>query len=88
MSSTVLDTQDTETEVAFKALPVDPARQRRTTGSFEDDVDELSSAGNCKEATLRIVNAIVEACKNAGVTTEELLKEGDIVRSVHDFYFL
>ena len=65
---------------AFKALPVDPARSRRESGSFIQSQDELSSANNCKEAVDMIVDAIRQACADVGNEHRELITEGDVVR--------
>lgn len=51
---------------AFKALPVDPARSRRATGSAIEPADELSGAKNCKEAVDLMVESIVKACQDVG----------------------
>ena len=51
---------------AFKALPTDPARSRRATGSIIEPADELSGAKNCKEAVDLMVESIVKACKDVG----------------------
>jgi hypothetical protein len=52
--------------VAFKALPIDPARSRRATGSVIEPADELSGAKNCKEAVDLMVEAIIKACQDVG----------------------
>jgi len=64
---------------AFKALPIDPARARRTTGSFEDTADDLSWAKTCKEAVDMIVDSISQACGDSGAREEGFVKEGDVV---------
>ncbi|RPD66400.1 hypothetical protein L226DRAFT_530498 [Lentinus tigrinus ALCF2SS1-7] len=64
---------------AFKALPVDPARSRRETGSFIQSPDELSSAKNCKEAVDMIVDAIRQACKDIGNERPDFITEADVV---------
>ena len=65
---------------AFKALPVDPARSRRESGSFIQSQDELSSAKNCKEAVDMIVDAIRQACKDMGNDHPDFITEADVVR--------
>ncbi|KAH9945870.1 SacI homology domain-containing protein [Epithele typhae] len=64
---------------AFKALPVDPARARRETGSFIQSQDDYTTAQNCKEAVDLIVNAIQQACKDLGNEHQGLLEEADVV---------
>ena len=51
---------------AFKALPIDPARSRRATGSIIEPADELSGAKNCKEAVDLMVESIIGACQDVG----------------------
>lgn len=65
---------------AFKALPVDPARSRRESGSFIQPQDELASAKNCREAVDMIVEAIGQACYDIGNEHREFISEGDVVR--------
>ena len=65
---------------AFKALPVDPARARRESGSFIQPEDELASAKNCKEAVNMIVDAIRQACKEIGNEHRDFITEADVVR--------
>ena len=65
---------------AFKALPIDPARSRRESGSFIQSQDDLDSAKNCKEAVDLIVDALRLACKDVGNDHHELISEGDVVR--------
>ena len=65
---------------AFKALPVDPARSRRESGSFIQPQDEFASAKNCREAMDMIVEAIGQACYDIGKEHREFISEGDVVR--------
>lgn len=65
---------------AFKALPVDPARSRRESGSFIQPDDELASAKNCKEAVNMIVEAIRQAGKDIGNDHRDFITESDVVR--------
>ena len=51
---------------AFKALPIDPARSRRATGSLIEPADELSGAQHCQEAVDMMVESIVKACQDVG----------------------
>ena len=55
-----------EVFAAFKALPIDPTRSRRETGSIVEPADELSGAKNCKEAVDLMVDSIVNACRDVG----------------------
>ncbi|KAI0748534.1 SacI homology domain-containing protein [Daedaleopsis nitida] len=64
---------------AFKALPVDPARSRRETGSFIQSQDELAGAKSCKEAVDMIVEAIRQACKDMGNEHRDFITEADVV---------
>ncbi|KAI9057938.1 hypothetical protein FKP32DRAFT_1582863 [Trametes sanguinea] len=64
---------------AFKALPIDPARARRETGSFIQATDELANAKNCKEAVDMIVDAIHQACKDIGNDHPAFVTEADVV---------
>lgn len=64
---------------AFKALPVDPARMRRTTGSFET-ANELSLATTCKEVVDSIVGTIRDAVVDAnGDRPATFVAEEDVV---------
>ena len=67
---------------AFKALPIDPARSRRTTGSFEESADDLSFAKTCKEAVDVMVSSVQQACTGVGISRNGLVIEDDIVRHV------
>ncbi|KAI0780655.1 SacI homology domain-containing protein [Trametes elegans] len=64
---------------AFKALPIDPARVRRESGSFIQTTDELANAKNCKEAVDMIVDAIRQACKDIGNDRHDFVTEADVV---------
>ncbi|KAI0664663.1 SacI homology domain-containing protein [Cubamyces menziesii] len=64
---------------AFKALPIDPARARRESGSFIQTADELANAKNCKEAVDMIVDAIHQACKDIGNDQHGFVSEADVV---------
>lgn len=66
--------------VAFKALPIDPARARRTTGSFEESTDALPFVKSCREAVDVITDAIRQACLDTGAGGEGFVIEEDIVR--------
>ena len=70
------------TFAAFKALPIDPARGRRESGSFYEPADELAGATNCKEAVERMVDAIHRACAEAGGAEGAFVKDGEVVRFV------
>jgi len=66
---------------AFKALPIDPARSRRATGSIIEPADELSGAKNCKEAVDLMVESIVKACRDVGGGRQpNFVVEGAVVR--------
>lgn len=70
--------------VAFKALPIDPARSRRGTGSFDEYADDLAGATTCKEAVDVIVDAIRRAREDVGDADGLSIMESDIVRYVSD----
>lgn len=79
LSDTAARGSDEASYAAFKALPVDPAKMRRTTGSFEETANELSWATTCKEAVDSIADAIYRAVTDAGGDTVDFVKEEDIV---------
>jgi len=69
---------------AFKILPIDPARVRRTSSvgggeNFGDVADELSTARNCKEAVEMVVESIRKACEDVGVAEADFVKNEDVV---------
>jgi len=78
---------------AFKALPVDPARVRRSSstgqGVYAEASDEVTSATTCREAVELIVESIKEACKAVGgkatVVNEDVvgLTEAEKMTSVY-----
>jgi phosphatidylinositol 4-phosphatase len=69
------------TFAAFKVLPIDRARTRRTTGSFIEPADEFAGAKSCKEAVDMMVDMIVSACEESGSARREgFVVEGDVVR--------
>lgn len=70
------------TFAAFKALPIDPARGRRESGSFYEPADELTGATNCKEATELMVDAIYRACVDVRGAQDEFIKDEEVVRFV------
>ncbi|OCH94928.1 hypothetical protein OBBRIDRAFT_768387 [Obba rivulosa] len=67
------------TFAAFKALPIDPARTRRESGSFIEPAMEVEGAKNCKEAVDMIVEAIRQACEDVGGDGDDFITEADIV---------
>lgn len=84
-STQTKSTQNEEDEVSFvalKALPVDPARGRRESRSYEEPSDDLSGVSSCREAVDVIVEAIRRACEEVGSVKEDFLKDSDIVRCV------
>lgn len=80
LSKAAADQNEVTSFIALKALPIDPARARRTTGSFEETADDLSWAKTCKEAVDMMVNTIYQACKDAGSAHENFVSEEDVVR--------
>jgi len=81
LSNAAVPTLESDTTfAAFKALPIDPARTRRASGSFVDSVDELAGATNCKEAVNLIIEAIHRACHDIGGTDGAFISEAEIVR--------
>ena len=91
-SSPPPNSTQSKTFVAFKALPIDPARSRRGTGSFEETAgDELGGARSCREAVDVMVEAIRRTCSEAGGGREDedgvgFVRDGDIVRYDINFY--
>jgi hypothetical protein len=79
LSSSGSEGTQSESFVAFKALPIDPARARRTTGSFEESTDSLPFVKTCKEAVDVITEAIRQACSEIGSAGEGFVVEEDIV---------
>lgn len=71
---------------AFKMLPMDPARFRRTSSSDREHAGvgrtELQEAATCKEAADLIVEAIRKACEDVGSAHGDFVKEGEVVRFV------
>ena len=76
------------TFAAFKALPVDPTRTRRETGSFIEPASELTTVANCQEAVNTIVDIIQQACQDAGNERGDFVTQSDVVRSVESFVHL
>ncbi|KAF7323093.1 hypothetical protein HMN09_00089400 [Mycena chlorophos] len=69
---------------AFKVLPIDPTRTRRasSSGGYVDSAEELSGAGNCREAADLIADSIRRACEdvgNDGSPAEALVVDEDVV---------
>ncbi|EMD38456.1 hypothetical protein CERSUDRAFT_113620 [Gelatoporia subvermispora B] len=64
---------------AFKALPIDPARTRRESGSFIEPAVEVEGAKSCKDAVDMIVDAVRQACEDFGGGSEDFITEADIV---------
>ncbi|EIN07173.1 hypothetical protein PUNSTDRAFT_126985 [Punctularia strigosozonata HHB-11173 SS5] len=67
------------TFAAFKALPVDPTRRQRSTGTYAEDSDELAGATNSREAVDAMVESIRRACADIGNVRENLVKDVDVV---------
>ncbi|KAF8212087.1 SacI homology domain-containing protein [Mycena galopus ATCC 62051] len=62
---------ETTSFAAFKVLPIDPARTRRTssfggTQTYVDSAEELSGAGSCREVVDLMVDSIRRACEEMG----------------------
>ncbi|PAV23487.1 hypothetical protein PNOK_0055500 [Pyrrhoderma noxium] len=70
---------DTPSFVAFKALPVDPTRIRRTTGSFDESLDILTLERDCKQAVEIVVEGSTRPLgqrKTLGKIRQDLLLRG------------
>lgn len=66
---------------AFKALPIDPTRVTRGSGSgFTEPADELTGASSCQEAVDLMVDDIQRACRDVGNGHSEFVKMADVVR--------
>ena len=63
-----------QTFAAFKVLPVDPARIRRSSstgdGMYAEASDEMSVATTCKEAVDLIVQSIEQGCRENNGSVE------------------
>ena len=79
LTEAAIEKADSVAFASFKALPIDPARARRTTGSFEETADDLSWAKNCREAVDMIVNSIQQAVADTGGKHDGFIKEESIV---------
>ncbi|KAH6895050.1 SacI homology domain-containing protein [Coprinopsis sp. MPI-PUGE-AT-0042] len=64
---------------AFKVLPIDPARIRRSSSSYSEMSDELLGASTCKEAADLVVETIVKACEEVGSAGSGFVSEEEIV---------
>ena len=65
---------------AFKALPIDPARSRKETGSFFEPANDVTGATNCKDAVDLMVDSIHKACLDVGNGHVHLVSDNDVVR--------
>lgn len=68
--------------VAFKALPVDPTRIRRITGSFDETANSLLLERDCKQAVEAVVEDIYQAVvqvKGLEIEKGQIVSEGAIV---------
>jgi phosphatidylinositol 4-phosphatase len=70
------------TFAAFKALPIDPTRRQRSTGTYTEEADELAGAANSQEAVNAMVESIQRACTDVGNVRDDLVKDEDVIRSV------
>lgn len=61
LNDAAAEKNETTSFAAFKALPVDPVRSRRTTGSFVETANDLTWAKTCKEATDAMVDRVYQA---------------------------
>ncbi|KIM48704.1 hypothetical protein M413DRAFT_21047 [Hebeloma cylindrosporum] len=68
---------------AFKVLPVDPARARRTSSvvseAYSAVSDEMTGAATCREAVDLVVERIQKACDDVGGGQGAFIKEEDVV---------
>lgn len=62
--SSVEEKADSDHFVAFKALPNDPARTRRTTGSFDEPASNELFASDCQQAVDVMVDTILQAIQD------------------------
>lgn len=90
LTNTAAEHGDVTSFVAFKALPIDPVRSRRTTGSFEETANDLTWAKTCKQAVDTMVDMIFQAVltvKDAGgedgcfIASEPIVSLEDAQRS-------
>jgi len=68
----------TRSFAAFKALPVDPARNMRRTnmssGRYSETSEEVADALNCREVVDRIVDAISRVCERGFIVNEDVVR--------------
>jgi len=78
--SRLLASTKTETRsfAAFKALPVDPARNMRgpnaSSGRYSETSEEVADALNCREVVDRIVDAISRVCEREFSVNEDVVR--------------
>lgn len=69
---------ETRSFAAFKALPVDPARNMRGTnassGRYSETSEEVADALNCREVVDRIVDAISRVCEREFSVNEDVVR--------------
>jgi hypothetical protein len=82
LSNASLVTNTDTTFAAFKALPIDPARRRESSGgpTFTEQADELTGASSCKEVVNLMVDSIVRACGEISSIRDGFVTEADVVR--------
>jgi phosphatidylinositol 4-phosphatase len=67
---------------AFKALPLELARIRRTSssgGAYAEPAAEVNEAKNCKEVVDTIAEAIHRACSDIGNCADDFVTDEDVV---------
>ena len=82
--NSVEETHDGQSFVAFKALPVDPARARRMTGSFEEPIAGELLVNDCKQAVEAMVDTIAQAIQTAFGNERTIIVQNAPVVSLQD----
>lgn len=74
-----------QTMAAFKMLPIDPTRVRRTSegGEYVESPNDYITNGatTCREAVDLVVKTIARACADMGIEQSGFVREEDVVRS-------
>jgi phosphatidylinositol 4-phosphatase len=87
LSAGLKPAEETTTFAAFKMLPIDPTRSRRTSsiGGERDYIEPendilLNGATNCKQAVEYVVDYLKKACEEIGSSHVDFVKDADVVR--------
>jgi phosphatidylinositol 4-phosphatase len=82
--NTIVGGTGDRTFAAFKMLPIDPTRVRRTSegGEYVEAANDyvMNGATNCREAVDLVVETIRKACADIGVDQDSFITDEDVVR--------